>query len=190
MFGCRRYAIVSDVLHLDITVKKSHVAVLSVVVLVGSASAAVNVRDSMNVFGDLKITGGEVSAEDQNQNPANITLTSPINMQNNNIYNIGNLNGGTTGGGGLTIPPYNDISNQRQTGTTYTNNHNGPRLVTVIMNTAGEIISDRRLRAFVNGKNVQAYGSGDAKASGFYTVSFFVPQGANYRVTGNYANII
>ncbi len=81
-------------------VTKTHVVVLSVVVLVASASAAVNVRDPMNVFGDLKIAGGEVSAEDQNQNPANITLTSPINMQNNNIYNIGNLNTGNGGGGG------------------------------------------------------------------------------------------
>jgi hypothetical protein len=49
---------VSDIL--EIRVKKSHVAVLSVVVLVASASAAVNVRDPMNVFGDLKIAGGEV----------------------------------------------------------------------------------------------------------------------------------
>jgi hypothetical protein len=159
--------------------KKSHVAVLSVVFLVASASAAVNVRDPMNVFGDLKITGGEISAEDQNQNPANITLTSPINMQNNNIYNIGNLNGGTTGGGGLTIPPYNDISNQRQTGTTYTNNHNGPRLVTVITKSGN---AGGKADAFVNGNLVASFGSDESASEGFQTLSFFVPQGANYQV--------
>jgi len=49
---------VSDVL--EIRVKKSHVAVLSVVVLVASASAAVNVRDPMNVFGDLDMQGNEI----------------------------------------------------------------------------------------------------------------------------------
>ena len=49
---------VSDVL--EIRVKKSHVAILSVVVLVASASAAVNVRDPMNVFGDIDMQGNKV----------------------------------------------------------------------------------------------------------------------------------
>ncbi len=188
---------VSDVL--EIRVKKSHVAVLSVVVLVASASAAVNVRDPMNVFGDIDMQGNKVvnateyrftssfvREYDKNNNgqidigevgdagqdflddelsrqqvqvvaeyfisekqiskgvkaaplskngkiiasgaytgtkngptqAGNFTFSSDINLQNNNIYNAANLNGGTggtTGGGALTIPPYNDISNQRQT---------------------------------------------------------------------------
>nr|EGQ39906.1 MAG: hypothetical protein J07AB56_06340 [Candidatus Nanosalinarum sp. J07AB56] len=52
----------------------------------------------MNVFGDIEIIDGDVSAKDQNENPANVSLTSPIDMQNNNIYNIGNLESQESGG--------------------------------------------------------------------------------------------
>jgi hypothetical protein len=71
---------------------------VSVVILVASASAAVNIRDPMNIFGDVEVVDGEVSAKNQNQQPANLTLSSPINMQGNNIYNIGNLNAGNQAG--------------------------------------------------------------------------------------------
>ena len=78
----------SDVLQLDITVKKSHVAVLSVVVLVASASAAVNVRDPMNVFGDLNVRGGEL---DMHQNE--ITNTTEIEFSSDYLKDYANTEG-------------------------------------------------------------------------------------------------
>jgi hypothetical protein len=257
---------VSDVL--EIRVKKSHIAILSVVVLVASASAAVNVRDPMNVFGDLNMQGNKVvnateyrftssfvREYDENNNgqieieelgdagqdftstpqelslqklqilgeyfvsdkqisrgvkaaalsedgkiiangaytgtkngptqAGNFTFSSDINLQGNNIYNAANINTGTGGGGGLTIPPYNDISSSRQlvsptdSGPTYTNNHNGPRLVTVITQSGNP---GGRADAFVNGNLVASFGSDESASEGFQTLSFFVPQGANYQV--------
>jgi hypothetical protein len=77
---------VSDVL--EIRVKKSHVAVLSVVILVASASAAVNVRDSMNVFGNLDMQNNVI------QNPQDIrfegdgTVTKQVDLDGDGDFDF------------------------------------------------------------------------------------------------------
>ena len=146
---------------IQINVKKTHLMAIAILLLIGAVTSTVNIRDELSVFQDL-------------------------NMNGNDIRNVGNIEGYSGGGGGgLTIPPYNDISSSRQlvsptdSGPTYTNNHNGPRLVTVITQSGNP---GGRADAFVNGNLVASFGSDESASEGFQTLSFFVPQGANYQV--------
>ena len=150
----------------QINISRTQLIALIVILLTTTTAATVNIRDTTKMFDRLDMDGNPIT-----------NLQDPNNPQDAATKNYVDNNGGN--GNGMTIPSYNDISSQRQLRTTYTNNHNGPRLVTVI---TGSFNAANRLVALVNGERVQGYGSEDSSSEGLKTVSFLVPQGANYRI--------